>query len=206
MRLTKKIMIAGIAVGVGTLAWGLPSTAWPQTRLQEEAEPDRWAFPAGRIELGVQVGGGYSVAATTRAATEVALLPRLGYVFAEQAAFLPGSFEIVGEPTYLTVFQHQTVHVGGVAALLKYNFQTGSRWVPYLVGGAGLAFASHRIPHSGTNFNFLTEGGVGLQYALTPRVLLGAEWRYQHFSIADISLPNPSLNLSLFLLGASVLY
>jgi opacity protein-like surface antigen len=142
----------------------------------------------------------------TRDATGFALLPRLGYVFAQQEHFLPGSFEIVIEPTYLTVFQHQTAHVGGLAALLKYNFRTGTRWTPYLVGGAGVSFASHRLPHGGTSFNFLPEGGLGLQYALTPRWLLGGEWRFQHFSNAGISSSNPGLNLSLFLLGVSVVY
>jgi opacity protein-like surface antigen len=206
MRLTKPLLIAGLALGFGTLIGGVPSPAGAQTRLPDGAGPDGWVFPPGRIELGGQLGGGFSLAEQTRAATEVAFLPRLGYVFAQQDHFLPGSFELVGEPTYLTVFQHQTVHVGGLAAILKYNFRTGTPWVPYLVGGAGLAFASHRVPHGGTNFNFLMEGGLGLQYALTPRSLLNVEWRFQHFSNADISLPNPSLNTSLFLLGVSFLY
>jgi opacity protein-like surface antigen len=206
MRLTKHLMIAGIAVAVEILSWVLPSTAWAQTRLPEEAEQDQWTFSPGRIELGALIGGGFSLADETREATEFAFLPRLGYVFAQQAHFLPGSFGIVGEPTYLAVFQHQTVHVGGLAALLKYNFRTGTRWTPYLVGGAGLSFASHRLPHDGTSFNFMLEGGLGLQYALTPRSLLGVEWRFQHFSNADISPSNPGLNLSVFLIGFSFVY
>jgi opacity protein-like surface antigen len=199
-------VIAGIAIGVGILGRVLPSIAWAQARLPEEAEQDRWGFTAGRIELGAQIGVGFSLADKTREATEFALVPRIGYVFAEQGHVLPGSFEIVGEPAFLTVFQHETVYVGAIAALLKYNFRTGTRWTPYLVGGAGLSFASHRLPHGGTNFNFMPEGGLGLQYALTPRVLLGVEWRFQHFSNADISPPNPGLNISLFLLGFSVVY
>ncbi len=206
MWLMKNITIAGIAVAVGILSCVLPSTAWAQTPLPEQAEQDQWTFSPGAIELGVQIGGGFSLANTTRDATEFSLLPRLGYVFAQQEHFLPGSFEVVIEPTYLTVFQHQTVHVGGLAALLKYNFRTGTRWTPYLVGGAGLSFASHRLPHGGTSFNFMLEGGLGLQYAITPRSLLGAEWRLQHFSNAGISQPNPGLNMSLFLLGFSVVY
>jgi opacity protein-like surface antigen len=165
-----------------------------------------WSFTPGRIELGVQIGGGFSLAGTTRETTEFAFLPRLGYVFAQQEYFLPGSFEIVGEPTYLTVFQHQTVHVGGLAALLKYNVRTGSRWIPYLVGGVGVSFASHRVPHHGTSFNFTPEGGLGLQYAVTPRSLLGVEWHLQHLSNARTSSWDAGLNLSLFLLGFSVVY
>jgi len=194
----RSLRIVGIAFVV--LAGGLSSSAWAQTRLSEAEEQDRWLFAPGRIELGAQIGGGWSLDEKNREATEFALLPRLGYVFAEQGHVLPGSFEIVGEPTFLTVFQHQTVYVGGLAALLKYNIRTGTRWTPYLVGGAGLSFASH------TNFNFMPEGGLGLQYALSHRSLLGVEWRFQHFSNADISPPNPSLNISLFLFGYSVLY
>ncbi len=52
----------------------------------------------------------------------------------------------------------------------------------------------------------MSEGALGLQYAITPRALLGVEWRFQHFSNAHISPPNPSLNMSLFLLGYSVVY
>ena len=204
--LAKNLMIAGIAVGIGIFAWELPSSAWAQTRLPEETEQHRWSFSPGRIELGAQIGGGFSLAENSREATEFAFLPRIGYVFAQQEHFLPGSFEIVGEPAFLTVFQHETVYVGAVAALLKYNFRTGTRWTPYLVGGAGLSFASHRLPQGGTNFNFMPEGGVGLHYAITPRSLLGVEWRFQHFSNADISPPNPGLNMSLFLLGYSVVY
>ena len=196
--------MVGIALGI--LAGILSSSARAQTRLPETAERERWSFSPGRIELGAQIGGGFSLAENSREATEFALLPRIGYVFAEQGHVLPGSFEIVGEPAFLTVFQHQTVYVGGLAALLKYNIRTGTRWTPYLVGGGGLSFASHRLPHGGTNFNFVPEGGVGLQYAITPRSLLGVEWRFQHFSNADISPPNPSLNMSLFLLGYSVVF
>ena len=194
-----------VGTAIGILAGLLASSAYAQTRLPEE-EQDRWSFAPGRIELGALIGGGFSTAEMTREATEFALLPRIGYVFAQQEHVLPGSLEIVGEPTYLTVFQHQTVYVGGLAALLKNYVRTGTRGTPYLVGGAGLSLASHRLPHGGTNFNFLPEGGLGLQYALTPRSLLGVEWRFQHFSNANISPPNPSLNQSLFLLGYSFLY
>ncbi len=195
-----------VGITLGVLAGVLSSSAWAQARLPETAEQERWGFSSGRFELGAQIGGGFSLAENSREATEFAFIPRLGYVFAEQGHVLPGSFEIVGEPAFLTVFQHETVYVGALAALLKYNFRTGTRWTPYLVGGAGLSFASHRLPHGGTTFNFMPEGGLGLQYALTPRALLGVEWRFQHFSNADISPPDPGLNMSLFLLGFSVVY
>jgi len=206
MRLTKHLISAGIAVGIATLAWGRPVTAGPETRPPEERELEQWIFAPGRVELGAQIGGGFSLGDSAREATEFSFRPRIGYVLAQQGHVLPGSVEIVGEPTYITVFQHQTVHVGGLIASLKYNVQTGSRWTPYVLGGGGVSFSSHRVPQGGTNFNFLVEGGLGLQYTLTPRSVLNGEWRFQHFSNGDISPPNPSLNMSLFLLGFSFLF
>ncbi|HWU41382.1 MAG TPA: hypothetical protein VN203_27315, partial [Candidatus Acidoferrum sp.] len=102
----RALRVVGIALGI--LAGILSSSARAQTRLPETAERERWSFSPGRIELGAQIGGGFSLAENSREATEFALLPRIGYVFAEQGHVLPGSFEIVGEPTFLTVFQHQT--------------------------------------------------------------------------------------------------
>lgn len=198
--------VAGIVGAVGLLICSLSSGVWAQERPQGEAAHDQWLFAPGRVELGLQVGGGFSFAQGERDASLFTLLPRIGYVFSQQRRFLPGSLEFVAEPTYLAVFEHQTAHVGGLAALLKYNFWTGNRWTPYLAGGAGVSYASHRVPHKGTNFNFMTEVGLGLHYTVGTRSTLNLEWRYHHFSNADIAPPNPSLNSSLFLIGFSVLY
>ena len=82
MRLMRTIRMVGMALGV--LAGILSSSAYAQTRLPEEAEQDRWAFAPGRIELGAQIGGGFSLAEESRQATEFAFIPRLGYAVAEQ--------------------------------------------------------------------------------------------------------------------------
>ena len=198
--------IARIVGACGLLIGSLSQSAWPQERLPEEAAAGQWLFTPGRIELGGMAGGGFSPAEKRRPATLFAFLPRLGYVFVQQEQFLPGSLEIVGEPTYFTVFQPQTAHVGGFAALLKYNVSTGTAWTPYLVGGAGVSFASHRVPYGGTNFNFMTEIGLGLHYAIGPQSTVNLEWRYHHFSNADISPRNAGLNSSLCLIGVSFLY
>ena len=142
----------------------------------------------------------------TRPATLFAFLPRIGYVFAQQERFLPGSLEIVGEPSYFTVFEHQTAHVGGVAALLKYNVSTGTTLTPYLVGGAGVSYASDPVPPGGSNFNFMLETGLGLAYPVKTQSTINLEWRYLHFSNAHTSPQDPGLNSFLFLVGVSFLH
>ncbi len=199
--------IAGAAIGIlGLFAWLMPTPVRGQERVANGAALDHWLFRSGRVEVGMQVGGGFSVAEHTRNASLFTFLPRVGYVFTQQSHFLPGSLEIVGEPAYIVVFERKTAHVGGLSALLKYNFWTGSRWTPFVEGGGGVSFASHRVPQEGTNFNFLTQIGLGFQYAISPRAALSLAWRYHHFSNADISPPNPSLNSSLFFVGFSYFY
>ncbi len=192
----------GIVGAIGLLLWGGLSGAWAQERLQEEALKGQWLFTPGRFELGAQVGGGFS----NRAAQLLEVVPRLGYVLTQQEVFLPGSLEVVGEPSYFAVFEGRTAHGAGLSALLKYNIWTGTKLTPYLLGGGGLSYASIRVPQGGTNFNFTLQAGIGLHYALSQHGTLNLEWRYQHFSNGDISPPNPSLNASIFLIGFSFLY
>jgi opacity protein-like surface antigen len=136
-------------------------------------------------------------------------MPRVGYVFhdVQREIDFPGSFEIVLQPSYLTVFQQKrTAHVGGVASLLKYNFRTGTDFTPFVEAGAGVSYATKRVPPGGTNFNFILQTGVGLQYAISDRHALSFEWLYHHLSNADTGDHNPGFNTSLFLLGFSILY
>jgi len=194
----------GLGGVLGLLIWGGLSGAGAEERLQEEAQKGRWLFPPGRIEWGAQAGGGFAL--SDYATPLFSLGARVGYVLTEQEVFLRGSLEIVGEPSYFAVVHGRTAHGGDLSALLKYNFWTGTKLTPYLIGGAGLSYASIRVPQGGTNFNFTIQTGIGLHYALSERETLNLEWRYHHFSNGDIVPPNPSLNTSLFLIGFSVLY
>ncbi len=194
----------GLGAVLGLLIWVGLSGAWAEERLQKEAQNGRWLFPPGRIELGAQAGGGFGF--SDYATQLFSLGGRFGYVFTEQEVFLPGSLEIVAEPSYFAVVQGRTAHGGDLSALFKYNFWTGTKLTPYLIGGGGLSYASIRVPRGGTNFNFTLQIGIGLHYAVSEHGTLNLEWRFHHFSNGDISPPNPSLNTSLFLLGFSVLY
>lgn len=170
------------------------------------ASQSPWPFRTGRFEVGMQTGGGVALQHDPRSASVFALLPRLGYVFYEVERGLPGSVEVVAQPSYLTVFERGTAHVGGLAALLRYNFRTGTRFTPFAEAGAGASYASLRVPNHGSRFNFILETGVGLQYTISDRYALSFEWLYHHLSNADIYVSNPGLNTSLFLLGFSILY
>ncbi len=182
------------------------SVAAAQEPSSQPAPPADWALARGRVELGGLVGGGFNIDWQPEPVNQFALFLRAGYVFLEQEALVPGSLELVAEPAYQAVFEGKTAQVGSLAVLLKYNLRTGSRVIPFVEGGGGVSFASHRVPQQpgGTSFNFVLDVGVGLHYLLGDRTALTAEWRYHHFSNGGIEPPNPSLNSSLFLIGFSV--
>ena len=198
-----------LAAACGVLAWAGLSTAASGEGPGEPPEPERaWLFRQGRLELGLQMGGGLALQHEPRDASVFAVLPRVGYVFYEvpRDFYVPGSFEVVLQPSYLTVFQDRTAHVGGLASLLKYNFRTGTNFTPFLEAGAGVSLATIRVPREGTTFNFILQTGVGLQYAISDRHVLSFQWLYHHLSNADTGDHNLGLNTSLFLLGFSTLY
>jgi len=200
----RRIALAILALG-GIWSWTGLAPAWCEEAFREPAQ-DGWLFRDGRMEVGVQTGGGVALQHDPRSASIFALLPRLGYVVYEVEHGLPGSLELVAQPNYLTVFQQDTAHVFGLAGLLKYNFRTDTRFTPFAEMGAGVSYATLRVPRAGSHFNFILEAGVGLQYALSDRYVLSFEWLYNHLSNADIYPSNPGINNSLFLLGFSAFY
>lgn len=174
---------------------------------REQGPREHWPFEKGRIEVGVQTGGGITLQSDSRSGTAFALLPRVGYIFHEITSGLPpSSLEIVAQPLYLRVFQDQAAHVGGLAFLLKHNFLTRTKFTPFVNIGAGGTYTTHHTASLGSHFNFALQAGVGVQYAIGDRHVLSFEWLYQHLSNAYIYERNPGLDLGLFLLGFSALY
>jgi len=210
MRATGTARIAVlVAVAWGVLAWaGLPAASSGDRPREQSGREAGWLFGEGQVEVGLQLGGGATLQHDPRSASVFTVLPRVGRVVHEVRSdrAVPGSFEIVLQPGYLTVFQRRTAHVGGLAALLKYNFRTDTRFTPFVEAGAGVSYGTITVPRGGTNFNFILQTGIGLQYAISGRHAVSAEWLYHHLSNADTSAHNPGLNAGLFLLGFSTMY
>lgn len=76
---------------------------------------------------------------------------------------------------------------------LKWNFDAGSRVVPYFEAGAGAVFTSRDVPPGVYRINFTTGGAVGAHF-LRPRGNFSAEIRYMHISNAGLTTYNPGIN------------
>ena len=197
--------------GISILAWLAAFLAATSVCLASDSETQEvmrgelWPFAAKSLTLGAQMGGGFTAAHGVRDAKLYAAVGRIAYVLAEQRVFLPGSLEIGAEPNYLYVWEGtKTSNLFGLTTDLKYNFWTGSRFIPSVEGGVGASYASTRIPAGqGTNFNFVAQGGLGLQSVLSSHTTLDLRGIYHHLSNANTGRDNPSLNSFILTLGLS---
>jgi lipid A 3-O-deacylase len=140
----------------------------------------------------------------------------------EHAVFMP-SFSVLltkkemGASFFRGLIQYQLEPVVGVIthpngkaeaglsfAGFKYNF-TGleGRWSPYSSFGFGVIYEPIGHNVQGTDFNFIIQTGVGVQYFLDEKHAINLQYRYRHISNATIREPNSSINSSFILAGFS---
>lgn len=78
-----------------------------------------------------------------------------------------------------------------VNLLSRWHFVAEETWSLYFDGGAGVFYASRRVPHDGSRFNFTPQAGSGITVEIAPdmRMMLGVRWH--HISNANTSRHNP---------------
>ena len=94
----------------------------------------------------------------------------------------------------------------GLTPHLRYNFATGTRWVPFCDGGAGVTATSIGPPDLGGTFEFNLQGGGGLYWFIKDNLALTLEAHYVHWSCAGIRKPNFGLNGINGLLGLTCFF
>lgn len=96
-----------------------------------------------------------------------------------------------------------TTWLVGLTPHLRYNFATGSRWVPFIDVGAGISGTGIGAPDLSGTFEFNVQGSVGTYYFLRKNLALSSDVRLLHMSCAGISSPNLGLNTILGTFGVS---
>ncbi|MGH7967284.1 MAG: acyloxyacyl hydrolase [Limisphaerales bacterium] len=114
-----------------------------------------------------------------------------------------GNWEIRAELFTGAQFSPNKEWLVGLTPHLRYNFATGTRWVPFADIGAGVTATGIGPPDLSGTFEFNLQGGGGVQWFLSERIALSAEVRYVHWSCAGIHQPNLGLNGVTGLLGVS---
>ena len=90
--------------------------------------------------------------------------------------------------------------------ILRWNFQPHGRIAPFALAAGGLIYTTHKFPPDvlvrhgtpgGTSvFNFSPQGGIGIQYFLSPTHSLMLSASGVHISSASLGDRNPGVNAS----------
>ena len=163
-------------------------------------------FRSSAQSIGLSAGGAYGIAAFGgRQAHDMALISltyghMLGRIRGEDHWYR-GNFEFRLELFTGAQFSPASEWLVGLTPHLRYNFATGTRWIPFVDAGAGVTATGIGRPDLSGTFEFNLQGGGGIQWFLKDHVALGVEARYVHWSCAGLSKPNLGLNGVTGLLG-----
>ncbi len=105
-----------------------------------------------------------------------------------------GNFEVRGEVFLAPQVNSDGYWTIGLTPLLRYNFATGTRWIPYVDLGVGIAFTEIRAPDLGASFQFNEQAAAGVNYFFTDDLAVNCEIHFLHISSAGISKPNRGVN------------
>jgi lipid A 3-O-deacylase len=156
-------------------------------------------FKPGVQSISFSSGGGYGLKILGSQANNDLALASLSYGYMlgpvqGEGHWYRGNWEFRGELFSGAQFSPRSDWVVGLTPHLRYNFATGTRWVPYLDAGAGVTATSIGPPDLSHTFEFNLQAATGVRWFLKENFALSAEVRYLHFSCASIDSPNLGLN------------
>lgn len=114
-----------------------------------------------------------------------------------------GNLELRGELWGGVQYSPDNEWVIGLTPHLRYNFATGTRFVPYFDIGAGVTATSIHEPDLSQTFEFNLQAAGGVHWFIKDNVALGLEVRFMHMSDAGTTDPNYGANNISGLLGVS---
>ena len=140
----------------------------------------------------------------------IPLLPQFGFDINPLARKLnikpKGVFSFVVEPLMNVVINPDTNAEVGCSGFLKYSQKVTSRIAPYIEGGVGMIYTTQHTHEQGTQYNFITQAGVGLQFFLTHKWALTGGYRFRHLSNAGLDGDNEGINHHFALMGMSYFF
>ena len=180
--------------------------------VSRSSENARDVVKQGTIEVGMAAGFWQATTAVGDALSAnrsaVFVLPRVGMVLTEAlgSGWWQGNVEVLVEPLFARFTQPFAAEAAGGSLVVKYNFLSFGRWMPFWDAGGGMAWTNlaPRIPEESTQFQFILETGPGVHYFMTKRVTVTTGVRFHHFSNAGLGERNTGINAVLPYVGLSV--
>ncbi|PWB79170.1 MAG: hypothetical protein C3F08_07390 [Candidatus Methylomirabilota bacterium] len=197
-------------IAIRTMAFAGPDgpPAAGEQRSQSTIHPEE-GFQFGTWHLGVKTGYADTVKVFANRHPDVQFVPvffQIGYTVTDVHGPFPvrGSLEVIFEPTLLFVARPETEVGGGANLLFRYNFVTGTRWVPFFEVGVGIVDVDLHSPRDlNSEFNFTILGGPGINYFVTDNLAVLGQVGLHHISNAGRRSPNVGVNSVMGLLGVS---
>ena len=183
----------------------LAQTPTSQTKPAPSAPSSSLPLHRGAKEWGVFLGGGTGFG--KRSNTQMLFAGgRFGYVLTPDIfkGRMRGNIEYVFDALPLfAVFQPQNAFGAGFnPMILKYNFTSGKKMVPFVEAGGGVIFTNHDIPINTNSVNFTPQGGFGVHFLRKDKQAITFTGKYMHISNAGLDQRNSGVNASLqFVLG-----
>src|SRR5262249_55045181 len=112
-----------------------------------------------------------------------------------------GNAELIGELWGGVQYRSRHRSLFGFTPLIRYNFATGSPWVPFVNGGVGVAYTNIGEPDLSNGFQFNVQVGAGAHYFFRDDTALTFQYRWFHLSNAGLNKPNTGLNSQVLFAG-----
>ncbi len=156
-------------------------------------------FRSGADSIGLSFGVSYGIPMLGGEESHHLALTSLSYGWMagptrNKGHWYRGNWEYRAEVFGGSEFSPEVEWIVGITPHLRYNFVTGTRWIPFLDLGAGVTATSIGPPDLSGIFEFNLQGCAGLRWFFRDDVALSIEARYLHISCASIHDPNLGLN------------
>jgi lipid A 3-O-deacylase len=207
----KLVFLAVFLVMICARPTAAVETVEPSFRVAN-APPSVWVdgvgdgFREDTFQAGFALGAGFNIKGVggKRSHDLAVASANLGWIFSDvmgKNEWYQGNWELAGELFAGAQYSSRERSVGGCTGLIRYNFATGSRWVPFIEGGAGVCGTDIGRPDLSTTFEFNDQTGAGVHYFFRDNRSLTLQYRFVHFSNAGIVEPNHGFNTQLFMVG-----
>lgn len=202
------VALAGLMVG-GRPCLAQSTQASPESfssRPEGSDSPDFFWAHRSRITFGFQVAYGLENA-VPRNISHINMLyaqPQIGFIaWDSPRSRLPlKRFEILSEGILGNAI-HPGGHLYGQTLMFRFDFRPVRHIVPFFDAGTGVVNTTldRRVPEITGHTQFLSQGGVGIQYFYRPQRAWVIEYRYFHMSNAGLEQPNHGFNGNMISVG-----
>jgi len=165
-------------------------------------------FCKGAMEVGATVGAslGSQIFGSTDAHDLALVKLSVGRVISDVVnsdSWYSGNWELLGEVFGGEQFKPHNAHLDGLTTILRYNFATGTKWVPFFDAGGGVTYTDIGRPDLGGNCQFNLQTGPGVNWFIYKNLALTVQYRFLHLSCGGMEKPNHGVNTSALYTGIS---